>query len=136
MDSARTIIAWGLLGLMTALGSAAAPPRSRFDADGMPLPPGVRLHLGSQRDRTPQPSTALAISPDGKLFAVLHRYGLSVRETATWKERVVYLAPLADRNVSWPRGARAVLAFSADGRSLRVWCPDGRLRTWDVGTGK
>src|SRR5262245_35848731 len=125
MDSARAIIAWGLLGLMTAPGSAAAPPRSRFDAEGKLLPPGVRLRLGSLRDRSPQPATALAISPDGKLFAVLHRHGLSVRETATWSERIVYMAPLADRNIRWPPGARAVLAFSADGNTLRVWCPDG-----------
>src|SRR5262245_56177258 len=135
MDSARALV--GFLVAVSAVALAAAPPPPpRLDRHGEPLPAGVSMRLGSLRDRTPQPPTALAVSPDGSLFALLHRYGLRVQETTSRRERLRFVAPLADPATSWPAGGKGSLAFSADGRSLRALCPDGRLRTWDLRSGE
>jgi WD40 repeat protein len=74
---------------------------------------------------------ALALSPDGRVLAVLGQQGLKLWELATGDERARLAGP---RNPSNPPGPCA-LAFSPDGRLLAVADQDVTATLWDVSSG-
>jgi RNA polymerase sigma factor (sigma-70 family) len=108
--------------------------KTRVDAFGDPLPPGVIARMGTIRFKTPsRPVTAAAFSPDGKIFAVGGwNMGVCLTDTETGKRL---------RNLEgdfWPHVLS--LAFSPDGEQLAVLAaagaPGNNTLIFDVQTGK
>lgn len=89
---------------------------------------GARLHLHQE----PFVTAGLAISPDGRLYAVKGPSGVKVCEVDT--ARVVHSLPTPNRQTS--TGDRVALAFGADGKSLAHTTADKTAHLWDLTTGQ
>jgi WD40 repeat protein len=99
-----------------------APPKTpliakadRTDAQGDPLPRGALARLGTTRFRTGQFINAIALSPDGKLFAMPTFQGIEMLDAATGKQLLTAKGQPAGRFVP---GGLSQLAFSPDGKML------------------
>ncbi len=120
--------AWSLLLLALAAHAAAPPPRR--DSYGDPIPSGARLRLGTIRFRTVghRSPVPLVLSHDGRRFACSATCGaVRVCSTATGKD----LLRLASEDI-WLDPA----AFSGDDRLLAAFGEDGRVRVFDLATGR
>jgi RNA polymerase sigma factor (sigma-70 family) len=108
-----------------------------FSPDGAQLISGGRdrtvrirdVNTGKEVRRYSREGRCLALSPDGRTFAVLE------------KGRMLLWEPAAEKEVRLPRElAQAWAAFSPDGKTLAVGGstrePPGEVRLWDVATGK
>lgn len=102
------------------------------DAEGVPLPEGAVMRLGTTRLRLPAGGAyhgMMAISGDGKRVAVVEPGQILVWEVETGKLacRLDYL-PETD---GWDR-----VALSADGHALLVSRPDKSVRAWKLDGGE
>jgi WD40 repeat protein len=121
------------LALWTALAGRADPPNgakpARLDAHGDPLPEGAVARLGTVRFRPTgyQGNSALALSPDGKVVALIGQFDdhLVFFDTATGKEV---------RRVKIPQSSQNFLIYSPDGKYLAT-VQMGGLQLYDATTG-
>jgi RNA polymerase sigma factor (sigma-70 family) len=106
----------------------AAPPDSRVDGDGDPLPQGAVLRLGSLRLRHRSTLRAVAFAPDGKFLASAG-WGPVIRlwDPATGKQI---------REIVGPEGGVDGIAFSREGKLLAGAGMDGAVHLWDAATGR
>jgi WD40 repeat protein len=111
------------------LHSCAIAAEPRTDALGDPLPDGAVARFGSSRLRHPGAVEAIAYSPDGKWLASAGRNDARVR---FWDARSGRRVRLIGDGKSTIR----CLAFSPDSKTLAGGGEDGRLRLWDVDSGK
>jgi WD40 repeat protein len=128
MSRSRLLILVLLAGLFATLGNAAAPPQSRLDIYGDPLPPGAVARLGTQRFHHPWSIDALAYSPDGKMLASSSLWEVCVREAKTGR-----LVRRFATDVKESAGSQVV--FSRDGKrlaSVHYSC----VHVWDLTRGK
>src|SRR5215213_9032860 len=89
--------------------------------------PNVSASLAGQWKLGNSPGRQAAFSPDGKLLAASLASGdVSIRTTSDWK---------VIRQMNHGGGATA-LVFSPDSKSLYTAGYDGRVRMWDLRTGK
>jgi WD40 repeat protein/serine/threonine protein kinase len=78
---------------------------------------------GQAQGTVPIQNQWLAISPDGKTLASRDEGGAKLWDVATGERRAIFPGK--------PTSGTA-LAFSADGKTLAMDCPDGSLQLWDV----
>jgi WD40 repeat protein len=114
------------LGTAPALVRSAAPPAFHDD----PLPSGAKARLGSLRWRHANSIGALALSPDGKMFAShgggVQKITLRLWDAATGVERCELI----------PDGGFYSLAWSSDGKILASGGSGGEILFWDPTTYK
>jgi hypothetical protein len=82
---------------------------------------------------------ALTYSPDGRTLAALLEGRVLLIELATGKKRgeMAFTAPPPRPQMNQPQQQHSgALAFSPDGRTLAVGCPDGAIRRFDLRTGR
>jgi WD40 repeat protein len=117
--------------LPVVLASAGQAPeaakRARLDPSGDPLPRGARQRLGTLRFRVPASASAVALSPDGKTFAVSESDRIVFYDAASGK-RTRTIAGMAETEVE-------VLVFADNGRKLISVGSKGIL-IQDVSSGK
>jgi WD40 repeat protein len=110
-----------LVALVAGMSPAAAPP---VQANDEPLPRYARLRLGTGRFRVQGDTTAVALSPDGKLTAVVDSRRLVVWDTATGTIRRTLLS-FRDSKVDF-------LSFRDRGRKLIAAEKEAWIRVWDT----
>jgi len=98
------------------------------DRFGDPLPRGALVRLGTTRFRSPAPTFAAALSPDGKLAVTAPETNLIFWDTATGKELRRSRIPGATTCFS--------LAFSQDGKRVVAGDHGENATLWDAATGK
>ena len=69
----------------------------------------------------------VAYTPDGKLLAVAHSYGVDLWNTSKWK---------IERRLDSSQRALTEIDITPDGQRLATGSLDGTLALWDVATGK
>jgi RNA polymerase sigma factor (sigma-70 family) len=111
-----------------------AAPAPRVDREGVPLPPGALMRIGSSRMRHAGFVYTVAFAPDGKSLASGSVDGVRVWETATGKLL---------RHFPDPAQYSQALGFTADGRELvfvtgtdRALKAPGTVRRFDPTTGR
>ncbi len=132
-----------LLSLFTTLAVVLAstgqrresPRKARLDPYGDPLPPGARQRLGTLRFRVQEGASAVALSPDGKTFAVSEKDRIAFYDAALGK--LVRAIPTGDdsqveelgfldngRKLFCIDGSSVHLRDVASGKTLATWSPD------------
>jgi len=109
------------------------------DAQGDPLPPGVRARLGTIRGRHESNVGFVAYTADGKHLVTATQAGaVRLLEAATGKEVRLFVKaaePNPNAPFNMPRG-QMQLALAPDGKTLAVASQGTTLTLYDVATGQ
>src|SRR5262249_54757168 len=109
------------------LADEPAKKPARVDAHGDALPEGALARLGTVRFREGNYFSASALSPDGKLLALLNNSGsIRLLDATTGKEV---------RSFRTNGGGFPSLTFSPDGKLLAAADYSNRIQLWDAATG-
>ncbi len=137
----RLFLASVLAGMVILAPTRAADP-PRTDVHGDPLPDGVIARLGTVRWRAGSAITLTAFLPDGKSLLTVNQDSIAqVWDRDTGKELSHF--DVAGPASTDPNAARFVLlnngsslVLSGDNKILAGLGRDGRVRLWEVTTGK
>jgi RNA polymerase sigma factor (sigma-70 family) len=110
------------------------------DAQGDPLPPGVRARLGTIRGRHESNVGFIAYTADGRHLVTGTQAGaVRLLEAASGKEVRLFVKaaePNANAPFNMPRGGQTQLALAPDGKTLAVASQGTKLTLYDVATGQ
>lgn len=110
----------------------ATTPEKR-DSSGDCLPLGAIARLGTVRLRSHGLIASIVFSPDGKSIAAVDMTGMNVGvwDTASGRTLNTFHGNKNRGEGGWPK-----VTFTADGRSVASVDVAGRVRRWDLATGK